>query len=180
MPYTWNGTPHQDLQGRGDYNPTIAQPWQQRLLHTVNRSLIVPYSALEMYALVNDVDRYHEFLPWCNESETLEQEDEVSVARISIAFKGLNTAFTTRNRLVPGRSIHMKLCEGPSFKTLIGDWQFVPLDDCACRIELSVQFILAGRIAEKALTPIFSRICADLVDAFAGRAKALYGERAFA
>ena len=147
---------------------------------TVSRSLIVPYSAHEMYVLANDVDCYHEFLPWCNCSTVLQSEGEETLASIGIAFKGWETTLTTRNELSPDRSIHMQLAEGPAFESLTGDWQFETLDELACRIELTVSFSMAGGVTTKMLSPVFSRICAQLIDAFAERAKQIYGERAFA
>ncbi len=147
---------------------------------TVRRSLIVPYSAHEMYALAGDVDRYHEFLPWCSESVTLRDDGSETLARVGIAYKGWNTTFTTRNRAVADQSIQMRLAEGVAFESLSGDWQFEILDNMACRVELKVSFALAGRLGGKMLGPIFSRICTEMIDAFAERAKQLYGERAFA
>ena len=149
-------------------------------LPTVSRSLIVPYSAHEMYVLANDVGCYHEFLPWCNSSTTLQSEGEEMLASIGIAFKGWETTFTTRNELSPDRSIHMQLAEGPAFESLTGDWQFETLDESACRIELTVSFSMTGGVTAKMLSPVFSRICAQLIEAFAERAKQIYGERAFA
>ena len=102
------------------------------------------------------------------------------MASIGIAFKGWETTFTTRNELSPDRSINMQLAEGPAFESLSGDWQFETLDELACRIELTVSFSMAGGVKAKMLSPVFSRICAQLIDAFAERAKQIYGERAFA
>ena len=133
-----------------------------------------------MYVLANDVDGYHKFLPWCNSSTTLQSEGEQTLARLGIAFKGWETTFTTRNESSPDRSIHMQLAEGPAFESLTGDWRFETLDELACRIEITVSFSMTGGVTAKMLSPIFSRICAQLVEAFAERAKELYGERAFA
>ena len=148
-------------------------------LPTVSRSLMVPYSAHEMYVLANDVACYHEFLPWCNSSMALQSEGEETLASIGIAFKGWETTFTTRNELSPDRSIHMRLAEGPAFESLTGDWRFERLDELACRIELTVSFSMTGGVTAKMLSPVFSRICAQLIDAFAKRAKQIYGDRAF-
>ena len=148
-------------------------------MHTVTRSLILPYSTAEMYSLVDDVDRYHEFLPWCENSVVLKREPAAVTARIGVSFKGLTTAFTTRNCLISNQEITMELVEGP-FEDLTGGWRFSSLDEKACRVALEVQFSLAGRLANQTITPVFKHICTTLVESFAERAKELYGDRQFA
>jgi ribosome-associated toxin RatA of RatAB toxin-antitoxin module len=132
-----------------------------------------------MYSLVDDVDRYHEFLPWCEDSAVLERKSKELTARIGVSFKGLSTAFTTRNCLISNREIKIALIEGP-FDELTGAWQFSALDEKACRVSLDVWFSLPGRLANQTITPIFKHICTTLVESFACRAKELYGERQFA
>tara|TARA_Y100001934_G_C12233607_1_gene716613 strand:- start:464 stop:913 length:450 start_codon:yes stop_codon:yes gene_type:complete len=146
----------------------------------VQRSLIVPYSAHEMFALAGEVDRYHEFLPWCSASEVLESTEDSLLARIDISYKGWTTSFTTRNRMDADSRILMTLDEGVAFESLEGLWHFKSLDELACEVMLEVDFSLSGSLGNKMLGPIFSRICAELIDAFVERAKTLYGERAFA
>ena len=146
----------------------------------VQRSLIVPYSAHEMFALAGEVDRYHEFLPWCSASEVLESTEDALLARIDISYKGWSTSFTTRNRMDSDVRIGMTLEEGAAFDALEGVWGFKALDALACEVSLEVDFSLSGALGNKMLGPIFSRICAELIDAFVDRAKALYGEREFA
>ena len=132
-----------------------------------------------MYSLVDDIDRYHEFLPWCDDSVVLEREGKEVTARLGVSFKGLNISFTTRKSLVPDREITMELVEGP-FDKLVGGWQFSSLDEKACRVSLEMQFSLARRLANQTITPVFKHICSTLVASFATRAKELYGERQFA
>ena len=146
----------------------------------VRRSMIVPYSAQEMYALASDVGRYQEFLPWCSTSRILESEDNHTLAQVGIAYKGWKTTFTTQNHMVEDQSIQMTLDEGVAFEKLEGVWRFKSLDALACEVMLDVIFSLSGPLGNKMLGPIFSRICAELIDAFVARAKELYGERAFA
>ena len=148
-------------------------------MHTVTRSLILPYSTAEMYFLVDDVDRYHEFLPWCESSVVLKRERTAVTARIVVSFKGLSTAFTTRNCLISDQEITMELVEGP-FDDLTGGWRFSSLDEKACRVSLEMRFSLAGRLANQTITPVFKHICTTLVESFAERAEELYGEREFA
>ena len=146
----------------------------------VIRSIIAPYNACEMYSLANDVDRYQDFLPWCKTSKVVEKSASKIQATIEIAYKGFNSSFTTRNTLIEDQLIEMRLVEGSAFESLEGDWRFRDLDEMACQIELEVNFSLAGKLGAKVLSPVFSRICTELVDAFVDRAKVLYGERAFA
>jgi ribosome-associated toxin RatA of RatAB toxin-antitoxin module len=100
-------------------------------------------------------------------------------ARIGVSFKGLSTAFTTRNCLISDQEIMMELVEGP-FEDLTGSWRFSSLDEKACRVSLEVRFSLAGRLANETIAPVFKHICTTLAESFAERAKELYGERQFA
>ena len=161
------------------YNLRLARTDRRVFVHTVTRSLILPYSAAEMYSLVDNVDRYHEFLPWCENSVVLKRELAAVTARIGVSFKGLTTAFTTCNCLISDQEITMELVEGP-FDHLTGDWRFSSLDQKACRVSLEVRFSLAGSLANRTITPVFKHICTTLVESFAQRAKELYGERQFA
>ena len=133
-----------------------------------------------MFALAGEVDQYHEFLPWCSGSKVLECTEDTLLARVDISYKGWSTSFTTRNRMDPDVRIGMTLEEGAAFDTLEGMWHFKTLDALACEVTLEVDFSLSGPLGNKMLGPIFSRICAELIDAFVDRAKALYGEREFA
>ena len=132
-----------------------------------------------MYILVDDVDRYSEFLPWCENSAVLNREHKAVTARIEISFKGMSTSFTTRNCLISDQEIMMKLVEGP-FEDFTGNWQFSSLGEQACRVSLEARFSLAGRLANETIAPVFQHICNPLVESFAERAKGLYGERQFA
>jgi ribosome-associated toxin RatA of RatAB toxin-antitoxin module len=132
-----------------------------------------------MYSLADDIDLYWEFLPWCENSEVLERTATEVVARIDVSFKGLNTSFTTRNHLVSGQEISMRLVEGP-FQELAGEWRFAALDDSVCRVSLDVQFSLVGHLADRVIAPVFKQICTSLIQSFADRAKTLYGNRNFA
>jgi len=148
-------------------------------VHKVNRSLILPYSSAEMYDLANNVAAYHEFLPWCSGSAVLERDEACAIARIDVSYKGMKSSFTTRNELNPNQQIYLSLVEGP-FSALEGNWLFDPLDEVACRVSLAVEFSFSSRLIEKTMAPVFIHICGDLIDAFAGRAEQVYGERRFA
>ena len=143
-------------------------------MYKINRSALVPYSAQQMYELVNDVDNYKNFLPWCGGSRTIEKNDDSSVASVDIAFKGVHKSFTTSNRLVPGESIQMAMVDGP-FNTLEGHWSFKELDENACKISLDLDFDFSNRIVGAVIGPVFKLIADSMLDSFIKRAEELYG-----
>ena len=146
-------------------------------MKTVHKSVLIWYSAEEMFALVADVASYPQFLPWCDEATVLARDEHGMRARIGIAFSGLHQSFTTRNEHVPGRQIHMSLVEGP-FSKLEGHWTFTPLGDemqRACKVELSLDYAFRSAALAALVGPVFDRIAGSLVDAFVKRAEHVYG-----
>jgi len=146
-------------------------------MKNVNKSVLIWYSPEEMYALVTDVARYPEFLPWCDHGKVVEQDDSGMVAEMGITFSGIRQVFTTRNEHVPGRVVHMRLLKGP-FSRLDGGWQFVPLGDGsqrACRVEFKMDYGFDNRALAAVVGPVFDKIAASLVDAFVKRAEQVYG-----
>lgn len=141
---------------------------------TMTKSALVSYSAAQMYDLVNDIDAYPRFLPWCRATEVLYRDDDEVRASIEIAKGRINKSFTTRNRLQANKMIEIKLIEGP-FKRLEGYWRFQPLRDDACKITLDVDFEFSNAILRMAIGPVFSQIVDSLVDAFCQRATEVYG-----
>ena len=146
------------------------------MMHKVARSALVSYSAEEMYHLVADIPRYREFLSWCDSATVISEQDEIVVASITIAFKGLKKKFTTRNRMIPFESITMKHVEGP-FSHLEGVWGFTPLDTQACKIALDLHFDFSSRLIASVVGPVFTHISNTQVDAFHKRAQLIYGKR---
>ncbi len=140
---------------------------------TVERSALVPYSAQQMYQLVNDVESYPEFLPWCSGGSVLEDSESVRVARVDISKGPIKQHFTTRNELTDGEEIKLSLVEGP-FSQLQGQWSFAAIGDSGCRVTFNTQFSFSSRIIEKTVGPVFNEICTRLVDAFVDRAKQVY------
>lgn len=140
----------------------------------INRNALMPYSAAQMYDIVNDVSSYPDYLPWCGGVIIHKQTDDMMEASIQMKKVGLNHWFRTRNQLVPGRSIEVKLVEGP-FRKLQGNWTFKVLDDEACRISLSLQFEVASGIVGAVLSPAFNHIANTMVDSFCQRARKIYG-----
>lgn len=140
----------------------------------IQRSAVVPYRPEQMFALVDDVDSYPRFLPWCRSAGVLERGDGWVRARIEMAKGALHHAFTTRNTLEPGRRIRIRLEDGP-FRRLEGDWHFEPAGDGGCRVSLDLEFELAGRLFSALAGPIFNQIAASLVDSFCRRAREIHG-----
>jgi ribosome-associated toxin RatA of RatAB toxin-antitoxin module len=140
------------------------------------KSVLVEYSAAQMYALVADVPRYPEFLPWCGGAQVLSQNDAVVHAAISIDFRGIRQKFSTENRLREPELIEMKLLDGP-FRELDGSWRFKPLGEQACRIDFRLHYEFSSKILEKLVGPVFHYIANSFVDAFVRRAAQLYGPR---
>lgn len=151
----------------------------------VKKSVLLWYSAREMYALVVDVPSYPKFLPWCERAEVLEQASDGMTARLSLAYAGVRHAFTTRNRHVPGESVLVTLVDGP-FSVLDGNWLFRGLGRAgadggasanACRIEFDLRYAFASRALEAVVSPVFDRIANTFVDSFVKRAEQVYGKR---
>lgn len=140
---------------------------------SINRSALMPYSASQMYDVVNAVDLYPEYLPWCLSSEIKHQTETSMEASIQMKRGKLNHRFTTSNELVAGQKIHMQLVNGP-FKTLSGDWIFTPLSVQASKIELTLDFEFSSVVIDKLIGPVFKQIANSLVDAFCHRARQLY------
>ena len=142
----------------------------------VKRSAIVPYSASEMFELVNDVDSYARFLPWCTRSEVLSRDGDIVEAMLELHKGGIGKAFTTRNRCTRDESIELTLLGGP-FRHLSGGWRFQSLADRGCRVTLELEFEFESRMVDLVFGAFFEDTCNSLVDAFTQRAEAVYGKR---
>lgn len=141
---------------------------------TIVRSALVGFSAEQMFALVEDIESYPRFLPWCRNTAVLERRDGITVARLSVGFRGINQSFTTENLNHPGRSIEMRLVEGP-FSEFRAVWKFEPLGEQAAKIEYSMNYELSRGLLAKVLRPLFDHIADTMVEAFHRRAQALHG-----
>ena len=135
----------------------------------ISRSAIVEHSAAEMYALVESIEAYPGFLPWCADAVVHERQPGSTRATLTVGVRGLRHAFTTRNQNQPGEAIAMHLVEGP-FRRFAGHWRFVPLSEHACRIEFSLQYEFASRALGRVLAPLFDNIADSMVEAFVRRA----------
>jgi ribosome-associated toxin RatA of RatAB toxin-antitoxin module len=143
-------------------------------MREVKRSALLPYTATQMFDLVADVERYPEFLPWCTAATVLAREGEMVTAQLALSRGRASARFTTRNRLVPGQFLEMRLLEGP-FRSLEGRWDFVAIGEAGSRVGLAIAFETQGSLAGIVLGPVFEGICNQLVDAFAQRARRVYG-----
>lgn len=137
----------------------------------ISRSAIVECSADAFYALVEDIEAYPAFLPWCAAARVRERTRGRTVATLTLRVKGIRQSFTTENTNLPGRSIDMRLLEGP-FKRFAAAWHFTALAANACKVEFSLAYQFSNRIVAAALDPVFSRIADSTVDAFTRRAGA--------
>ena len=147
-------------------------------MKTVHKSVLIWYSAEEMFALVTDVSKYCEFLPWCDRSRVVALEPDGMKAEIGIAFGGVHQTFTTRNTHVPGREVRMKLVDGP-FSRLDGHWKFTPIGEAgqrACRVALDLHYSFRNAALAALVGPVFDKIAGNLVDAFVKRAEHVYGD----
>ena len=146
-------------------------------MKTVQKSVLIWYTAQEMFALVTDVARYPQFLPWCDQARVLSQDEHGMVAEIGISFAGIRQIFTTRNEQVAGRKVDIKLVNGP-FSSLDGHWSFNPVGDAgerACRVDLELQYGFQNIALAALVGPVFDKIAGSMVDAFVKRAEQVYG-----
>ena len=145
-------------------------------MREVRRSALLPFTAQQVYGLVADVERYPEFLPWCTEAKILAGDVREVTVRLGLSSGIARASFTTKNRLDPSSVITMSLVDGP-FDELEGRWDFTPVGGTGSRADLEVRFATHGVIAAIALGPVFEGICNHLVDAFARRARQVFGGR---
>ncbi|MDD2608462.1 MAG: type II toxin-antitoxin system RatA family toxin [Giesbergeria sp.] len=146
-------------------------------MKTVSKSVLIWYSPEEMFALVTGVDKYPQFLPWCDRARVLEHDGNSMLAEIGIALSGLRQSFVTRNTHEQGRRVQMRLVKGP-FSRLDGDWQFHAVGDGsqrASRVELKLHYGFSNKVLAGLVGPVFDRIAATMVDAFIKRAQQVYG-----
>ncbi len=140
----------------------------------INKSALVPYSPAQMFALVDDIEAYPEFLPWCKRARVLSRAEDEVRATIELSKGGVEKAFTTCNRIQKNKMIEMRLVEGP-FRRLEGFWRFDPLGEEGCKVSLDLEFEFASRMLSMVVGPVFSQVANSLVDSFQQRAVDVYG-----
>jgi ribosome-associated toxin RatA of RatAB toxin-antitoxin module len=140
----------------------------------VHKTVFVAYSAAQMFALVEKVEDYPQFLPWCGEVDVVQRNDIALKATLSINYHGIKQRFTTENKNQPPHLMEMNLVDGP-FKHLHGRWSFTELRADACKIEFHLQYEFSSKILEHLIGPVFSKIANGFVDSFCARADKVYG-----
>jgi ribosome-associated toxin RatA of RatAB toxin-antitoxin module len=139
-------------------------------MREVKRSALIAESPARMYALINDIERYPDFVPGCTAARIESRKTGEVVATLSIRKGPLRAEFTTRNLLEPDKRVLMQFVSGP-FRVLEGLWTLTPLGDLGCRVELEMRFEFANRVAGTLFEPLFEDTAASLVDAFVKRAR---------
>ncbi len=140
----------------------------------VEKSVLVEHSAQQMFDLVDQVENYPQFLPWCGGTSVTVREETLVVATIQIDYLQLRQSFTTKNTRQAPHLIHIRLQQGP-FKELDGLWRFTELNPSACKVELRLNYQFSNKLIESLVNPVFSLIAGSLVDAFVARAEKIYG-----
>ncbi len=142
-------------------------------MRSVRRSARVSYSAEQMFDLVDDIERYPDFLPWCQKATIEKRTEEQVEATVAVGFRGISKAFSTRNQLARPQRIDMRLIRGP-FRKLEGAWIFEQLDQ-GCEISLALDFEVSHSPLNLLFSTVFEEIVRSQVAAFTARAEALYG-----
>lgn len=140
----------------------------------INKSALVEYKPQEMFNIVDDVDSYSKFLPWCGSSNVLSRSEDEVKATIEIAHGAIRKSFTTLNRIQQGKIIEVQLIDGP-FKHLHGFWRFEPLGDKGCKVTLDLEYEFSSKLLSIAIGPVFTQIANTFIDSFCKRAESIYG-----
>lgn len=141
---------------------------------SIQRDVVVPYAACDMYHLVNAIEEYPTFLPWCRHARIVSQDDHQIQATLVLAKGGIHKAFTTRNTLRPCEHIQIDLVDGP-FKTLTGQWYFESLSPTECHIHFELDFEFSTKVLAIMLGPIFQHAVSTMIDSFCNEAHKRHG-----
>lgn len=144
-------------------------------MKTIEKKVLVTHSAQYMFELVNNIEHYPAFLPWCSATQIHERQGSMVVASLFIDYFKVKQHFTTRNIARDHTTIDIALVNGP-FKRLEGKWHFKALGPTGCKIEFSLQYQFASKILESLIGPVFEYIASSLVDAFIKEADRQYGD----
>jgi ribosome-associated toxin RatA of RatAB toxin-antitoxin module len=147
---------------------------EREIMTSIKRSAVVPYTPKQMYQLVDGIEDYPTFLPWCKSSEVHERTADEVKATLLLSKGGIEKSFTTINRNQQDKMIEVRLVSGP-FNRLEGFWLFEPIGDSMCKVVLDLDFELTNSLFSLAIGPIFQQIATSLVEAFCQRAKDFYG-----
>ena len=139
----------------------------------VEKSVLVPYSAEQMFDLVDRVEDYPKFLPWCGGASVTAMEGTTVQATVHIDYHSIKQSFTTKNLRSPPHQIDITLQDGP-FRHLDGRWRFIPLSPSACKIEFRLHYEFSNKLLEKLVGPVFHYVANNFMDAFIHRAEKVY------
>ena len=134
-------------------------------MHNIHKSAIVLHPAQKMFQLVDSVENYPRFLPWCGSTQIIERDNSKTIASIEINYKGIRQTFTTENTKKQNKEMMIKLIDGP-FRSLSGEWMFKNLDKDSCQIELKLEYEFSNVIFEKLISPVFNMIANTFIDEF--------------
>jgi len=140
----------------------------------VEKSVLIERSARQMFDLVDNVENYPVFLPWCSKTQVKFRDEVKTVATLHISYFSIKSHFTTENHKEIPLRMSIKLVDGP-FRRLEGLWLFRPLAENACRIDFQLSYDFSSKMFEKVIGPVFSQITNTFVDAFVKRADEIYG-----
>ena len=141
-------------------------------MREVKRSALVGCPPARLFALINDIESYPQFLPWCTHARVHSRSATEIVATLGVRQGSLHGEFTTRNTLIPEECVRMQLLSGP-FKSLDGQWQLSPIAPAGCKVELSMRFAFRNPLTALMFERQFAATVGSLVDAFVARARAL-------
>lgn len=139
---------------------------------SVKKSVLIEHTTIQMFDLVDKVEDYPKFLPWCGGSELMERTETITRARIDINYHGIKAHFTTENTKERPHTMLIRLVDGP-FRQLEGSWRFVQLGESACKVEFDLQYEFSNKLIEKVVGPVFGHIANTFVDSFVKRADQL-------
>ncbi len=139
----------------------------------VEKNVLVPHSAEQMFTLVDRVEDYQTFLPWCGGINLIERSEQTTTATIYIDYHGLKQSFTTQNQKHFPNKMEMQLKDGP-FKHFNGQWRFIALNENACKIEFILEYEFSNALLGKIISPVFSHIANTFVDSFVTRAEQVF------
>ncbi len=142
-------------------------------MRCVRKSVLVPYAPAQMFELVDRVELYPQFLPWCGGASVLAQGNNRKSARIDIDYHGVRANFTTDNVNNAPESIVVTLKDGP-FRHLHGEWRFRALGEHGCKVEFELAYEFTTNLLDKVIGPVFSHIANTFIDAFVERAENVY------
>jgi ribosome-associated toxin RatA of RatAB toxin-antitoxin module len=143
----------------------------------VSQSVLVEFTPAQMFSLVDAVEDYPKFLPWCGGATLVHRDASTTRATILINFRGIHRSFTTENVKHEPVAMRIRLVEGP-FRKLDGSWRFSNLAGRGCKIEFRLHYEFAGRLLDRLVSPVFNHIAGTLVEAFVKRAGQIYGNTA--